>query len=35
MAQQAESELLELRPTPARLQQLQRARELLKPSSNS
>jgi tetratricopeptide (TPR) repeat protein len=35
MAQQAETELLELRPTPARLQQLQRARELLKPSSNS
>ncbi len=31
MAQQAENELLELRPTPARLEQLEHARELLKP----
>ena len=35
MAQQAETELLALRPTPARLQQLQRSRQLLKPASNS
>jgi tetratricopeptide (TPR) repeat protein len=35
MAREAENELLKLRPTPARLQQLERARELLKPASNS
>ena len=34
LAREAENELLQLRPTPARLQQLQRARELLEPASN-